>query len=124
MGSSLGGLVSFYLAWQWPDVFGKVACLWNTFSFRDNLLDRVSTEPKRDIKIYLDSGWPRDNYEPTRAMRDRLSGKGIIPVQSCFTSLFQRQNITKTHGRSAAPFQFLFGKLPMFGECTESARIE
>src|SRR5204862_137756 len=27
MGSSLGGVVSFYLGWQWPDVFGKVACL-------------------------------------------------------------------------------------------------
>src|SRR6266568_4165689 len=26
MGSSLGGVVSFYLGWQWPDVFGKVAC--------------------------------------------------------------------------------------------------
>ena len=23
MGSSLGGVVSFYLAWQWPEVFGK-----------------------------------------------------------------------------------------------------
>jgi enterochelin esterase-like enzyme len=23
MGSSLGGVVSFYLGWQWPDVFGK-----------------------------------------------------------------------------------------------------
>jgi len=26
MGSSLGGVVSFYLGWQWPEVFGKV-CL-------------------------------------------------------------------------------------------------
>src|SRR6266536_3470829 len=30
MGSSLGGVVSFYLGWQWPDVFGKVACLSST----------------------------------------------------------------------------------------------
>jgi len=32
MGSSLGGVVSFYLAWQWPDVFGKIACLSSTFT--------------------------------------------------------------------------------------------
>src|ERR1051325_1351354 len=61
MGSSLGGVVSFYLGWQWPDVFGQVGCLSSTFGFRDDLFERVSTEPKRPIKIYLDSGWPADN---------------------------------------------------------------
>src|ERR1700757_1276942 len=45
MGSSLGGVVSFYLGWQWPKVFGKVACLSSTFTYRDNLLDRASSEP-------------------------------------------------------------------------------
>ena len=35
---------------------------------RDDLIDRVAAEPKREIKIYLDSGWPRDNYEVTRSM--------------------------------------------------------
>jgi enterochelin esterase-like enzyme len=54
MGSSLGGVVSFYLGWQWPEVFGKVACLSSTFTFRDNLLERVTEEKKRNIKIYLD----------------------------------------------------------------------
>jgi Putative esterase len=27
MGSSLGGVVSFYMAWQWPDVFGVGFCM-------------------------------------------------------------------------------------------------
>ena len=65
MGSSLGGVVSFYLAWRWPEIFGKAACLSSTFTYRDNLLERVAEEPKRDLKIYLDSGWPGDNYEAT-----------------------------------------------------------
>src|ERR1044071_1653783 len=52
MGSSLGGVVSFYLGWQWPDVFGSVASLSSTFTFRDDLLERVSTEPKRALQIY------------------------------------------------------------------------
>jgi hypothetical protein len=60
-------------------VFGKIACLSSTFTYRDNLLERVSAEPKRKIRIYLDSGWPGDNYEATRSMRDRLIWKGYRP---------------------------------------------
>ncbi len=47
MGSSLGGVVSFYLGWQWPDVFGKLACLSSTFAFRDDLLERVRTKEEK-----------------------------------------------------------------------------
>jgi len=32
------------------------ACLSSTFTYRDNLLDRVTTESKRKLRIYLDSG--------------------------------------------------------------------
>jgi predicted alpha/beta superfamily hydrolase len=45
MGSSLGGVVSFYLGWQRPEVFGKLGCLSSTFTYRDDLLKRVSTQP-------------------------------------------------------------------------------
>ena len=76
MGSSLGGVVSFYLAWHRPDVFGQAACLSSTFGWRDDLAERVTREPRRDVRFYLDSGWPRDNYEVTREMRDRLLGRG------------------------------------------------
>jgi len=31
-----------------------------------------STPMARAVRIYLDSGWPGDNYEPTCSMRDRL----------------------------------------------------
>ena len=61
MGSSLGVVVSLFLAWQWPEVFGNAACLSSTFGYRDDLHERIETEPKRPIKIYLDSGWPRNN---------------------------------------------------------------
>jgi enterochelin esterase-like enzyme len=56
-GPSLGGVVSVYLAWQWPKVFGAV-CLSSTFSHKDDLIDRVLTEPKSTSRFYLDSGWP------------------------------------------------------------------
>jgi predicted alpha/beta superfamily hydrolase len=76
MGSSLGGVVSFYLAWQYPEVFGFAACLSSTFSHRDDLIDRVLSEQRRNVRFYLDSGWPGDNYEVTLAMAMALMHKG------------------------------------------------
>jgi len=78
IGSSLGGVVSLYLAWHWPEVFGYAGCLSSTFGYRDDLARRVLREAKRPIKVYLDSGWPRDNYEVTRNMRNRLIERGFV----------------------------------------------
>ena len=66
-GSSLGGVVSFYTVWQYPEVFGGAICMSSTFSYKDDLIERVLTEPKRNVGFYLDSGWPGDNYEVTVA---------------------------------------------------------
>jgi predicted alpha/beta superfamily hydrolase len=98
MGSSFGGVVSFYLGWQWPAIFGKIACLSSTFTYRDNLLERVSTEPKREIRIYLDSGWPGDNYEATRSMRDRLIWKGYRLGSELFYLAFPEASTRKMRG--------------------------
>ena len=75
-GSSLGGVVSFYCAWQHPEVFGNAVCMSSTFSHKDNLIDRVLNERPRDIGFYLDSGWPRDNYEVTLGMAMALVCRG------------------------------------------------
>jgi len=75
-GSSLGGVVSFYTVWQHPEVFGAGVCMSSTFSHKDNLIDRVLTEPKRDVGFYLDSGWPGDNYEVTMGMAMALLSRG------------------------------------------------
>ena len=117
MGSSLGGVVSFYLGWQWPDVFGKIACLSSTFSYGNDLLERIAREPKRRIRIYLDSGWPGDNYEATRSMRDRLIWKGYRPGSELFYLAFPeaKHDENAWSVRSPIPLQFLFGKLPAFG---------
>ena len=75
-GSSLGGVVSFYTAWQFPHVFGGAICMSSTFSYKDDLVERVLSEPKRDVRFYLDSGWPGDNYEATVAMALALIARG------------------------------------------------
>jgi predicted alpha/beta superfamily hydrolase len=76
VGSSLGGVVSFFMAWEYPGTFGYAACMSSTFSHRDDLIDRVLSEPKRPSRFYLDSGWPGDNYEVTLAMAMALSHRG------------------------------------------------
>jgi predicted alpha/beta superfamily hydrolase len=112
MGSSLGGVVSFYLAWQWPGVFGKAACLSSTFGWRDDLLDRVRREAPRPVQLYLDSGWPRDNYEVTRVMRDLLVRRGYrqgVDVEYV-TFPGARHNEDAWAMRAHIPFQFFFGR--------------
>jgi predicted alpha/beta superfamily hydrolase len=75
-GSSLGGVVSFYVVWQHPDTFGAAVCMSSTFSYKDDLLERVLTEDPRDVAFYLDSGWPGDNYETTVGMAMALISRG------------------------------------------------
>ena len=75
-GSSLGGVVSFYTVWQYPEVFGGAVCMSSTFSYKDDLIERVLSEPKRNVGFYLDSGWPGDNYEVTVAMALALVSRG------------------------------------------------
>jgi predicted alpha/beta superfamily hydrolase len=76
IGSSLGGVVSFYMAWEYPEIFGYAACMSSTFSHKDDLIERVLTEPKHTSKFYLDSGWPGDNYEVTLAMAMAFGRRG------------------------------------------------
>lgn len=116
MGSSLGGVVSFYLGWEHSDVIGKVACLSSTFTYRDDLLERVASEAKRNVRIYLDSGWSRDNYEPTRCMRDRLLARGYRTGDELMYLAFPQATHDENAwaARSPIPFQFLFGKVPKF----------
>ena len=76
MGSSLGGVVSLHLAWNRPDVFGGAGCLSSTFGWNDDLFERIAGEAPKPLRLYLDSGWPADNYEVTRSMYELLLSRG------------------------------------------------
>jgi len=110
LGSSLGGVVSFYLAWEHPEVFGMAGCLSSTFGWKDDLLARVAGEPRRPVRFYLDSGWPRDNYEVTRAMRDRLAARGYAPGRDLFHLAYPeaKHDERAWAGRLHVPFQWFF----------------
>lgn len=112
MGSSLGGVASLFLAWNHPDVFGRAACLSSTFGYRDDLFDRIANEPRRDIMVYLDSGWPRDNYDTTNAMRDLLVRRGFrLGTNLLHFSFPEALHAERSWAlRAHVPFQFFFGR--------------
>lgn len=59
MGSSMGGLISFLLAWQHPEVFSQAACLSPAFTPPfDSAIKMVESHEstKKGIRLYLDNG--------------------------------------------------------------------
>lgn len=111
LGSSLGGVVSFYLGWEFSDVFGMAGCMSSTFGYRDDLFDRVRSEVRPAVRLYLDSGWPRDNYEVTRSLRALLVSRGFQEGEDLLYFAFPQ---AAHHERAWArrvhlPFQFFFG---------------
>jgi predicted alpha/beta superfamily hydrolase len=112
VGSSLGGVVSFYMAFQYPDVFGYAACLSSTFSHKDDLVDRVLSEPKRSSKFYIDSGWPGDNYEVTLAMAMALLRRGYRVREDFLHLVFplEEHDERAWGGRLHIPLQLALGK--------------
>jgi len=112
MGSSLGGVVSLHLAWTWPEVFGNAGCLSSTFGYRDDLRARITREPRRRLRLYLDSGWPHDNYEVTRAMRDLLVARGYKDGRDLMYLAFPRAAHDENAWamRAHIPFQHFFAR--------------
>ncbi len=59
MGSSMGGIISFHLAWEYPKVFGMAGCLSPAFIVDEGeIVKRVAnyTGPAKPIKLYIDNG--------------------------------------------------------------------
>lgn len=63
-GSSAGGIISFMLTWEYPDVFSKAICMSpafrnpDGFNYQFNYITTVqeSTNPPQDVFFYLDNG--------------------------------------------------------------------
>jgi len=101
LGSSLGGLISFHIAYLYPDTFNAVGGMsstlgWGAYSGDEpTMMDQWSTATHTDIRLYLDSGgsaigacddpdgdgWyedaqDSDNYCVTLQMASTLEGLG------------------------------------------------
>lgn len=79
MGSSLGGLVSFELAWTEPSIFGKIGVLSGSFWWNyEEWASRVANAEKKKIQIYLDCGTINDGLAETERFAEILRTKGYL----------------------------------------------
>lgn len=79
MGSSMGGLISFYAAWHHPDVFSMAGCMSSSFYYNnDRSIKQVEDYkgPKKHIKFYIDHG--EDGNVRGQKMFVELSKKGYV----------------------------------------------
>lgn len=117
MGSSAGGLISFLLAWNYPEIFGKAACLSPAFKIENiDYVTPVKNHPgKKDIKIYIDNGGIglEERLQPgidemAAALKEKGYEEGgdlmyIVDVKA-------EHNEKAWANRAALPLKFLFGK--------------
>ncbi|MFO0633172.1 MAG: alpha/beta hydrolase-fold protein [Nannocystaceae bacterium] len=94
LGSSMGGLVSLYIAWRHPDVIARAGSMSGTLQWgrigldNDRILELYQQSPPTDVWLYLDSGGngpcpgDSDNYCVTVQMRDLLVALGWVQGES------------------------------------------
>ncbi|MBL8511667.1 MAG: alpha/beta hydrolase [Betaproteobacteria bacterium] len=80
MGSSLGGLASFYIASRHADVFSKAGCVSSSFWWNNQMMTNAVSAwaSKVPAKFYIDAGTSNDGLTETTAMRDALVQKGYV----------------------------------------------
>ena len=76
LGSSLGGLISAYMAWDWSNVFTKIGCF--SSSFQVCMPFPAPPATKRPVRVYLDAGTSSDGLANTMTERDRLISLGYV----------------------------------------------
>jgi predicted alpha/beta superfamily hydrolase len=112
MGSSLGGLVSFYIGRRHPEVFSKLAGLSSSFWWNNQMLTRQveAATTKVPVNIYIDAGTSSDGLTETTRMRDALAADGYVQGRDLY--YYVAQGAGHNEGAWAArlhlPLTYLF----------------
>lgn len=126
MGSSMGGLISFWLCWQHPDVFGSGGCLSSTLMWNDGFLSpggdaqpRLEREIAAGVKfapgprLYFDYG-TSEGFATFAELHERLGawlkGQGWRPDKDFVVQKFigAKHNEAAWRARLDSPLAFLF----------------
>jgi predicted alpha/beta superfamily hydrolase len=92
-GSSLGGLVSFYAAIKYPEVFGKVGCFSPAFWFNRNEINDLLAQTKDfDTKIYFLCG---DNEGDADMIPDMKNVEQWVNTKRCECKKLNKEVIVK-----------------------------
>ncbi len=118
IGSSLGGLFSFFAAWTAPEVFGKAIYISSSFWWANRYMVRAAgMAPSPRPTIYLDSGVgihadaaAQDGFQHTHAMQRALTRAGYTNGDDLHRLAFpgQHHSTAAWSARVAIPLQLLF----------------
>ncbi len=117
MGSSMGGLISFQLFWNFPHTFGKAACMSNSFWVNDrevfNMVRKINSSGYKNNKLYLDCGTEEKELLPDfLKMVEILQKKNFQLDKNLFHYLDEGGHHSERDWakRLHVPLLFLFGK--------------
>ena len=112
IGSSLGGLVSFYVGRRNPTVFGKTASLSSSFWWNNRALTQQveAATTKVAVKFYIDAGTDGDGLPETTRMRDALVADGHVQGNDLYYYVAQGAGHTESAwaARLNIPLTYLF----------------
>ena len=113
MGSSMGGLISFLIVWNYPAIINKAACLSSSFYFDSDKAIKIVNKYKgaqKEIKIYVDHG--EDGLIEGQKMFCALSAKKYLMGKDIdyFYAPNAGHNEAAWAERLDRPLIFLFGK--------------
>jgi enterochelin esterase-like enzyme len=111
-GSSLGGLVSFYVGRRNPTVFGKLAALSSSFWWNNQKLTQEveASTTKVAVNFYIDAGTDGDGLPETTRMRDALVADGHVQGKDLYYYVAQGagHNESAWATRLNIPLTYLF----------------
>lgn len=114
MGSSMGGLNAFQLVWYFPNIFGKAACMSNSFWIDNKKIFDVVNETNKEIlnqKIYIDCGFDEKKLiKDNKLICKLLKNKGIGKNLKCHFEKGGTHSEIDWAKRIHIPLKFLFGK--------------
>ncbi|MBI5573085.1 MAG: esterase [Elusimicrobia bacterium] len=121
MGSSLGGIVSLYIIWKYPEIFSMSGVVSPALWWADyKIFDEIKKSPKKKIKIYFDMGTKEgDTMESfnsaisdVRKLHDILIKQGFVLGKDLeyFEDEGAVHNESAWAKRVHKPLLFFFGK--------------
>jgi predicted alpha/beta superfamily hydrolase len=90
-GSSLGGLVSYYGALKYPDVFGKAGVFSPSFWFSNDIYTFTEKQSKIKTKIYFLCG----DKESDDMVKDLTKMKRLLDTKRCYCLHLDKTKIVK-----------------------------
>ncbi len=114
MGSSMGGIISFHLAWEYPEIFSMAGCLSPAFLVdNEEIVNRVKkTEQEKPIKLVIINGTVGLETELQPAITDMVNTLNKKKFDNLIYKIFEgaQHNEAAWAKQVKIPLLYFFGK--------------